>query len=670
MVTDKIKRFIPLITIILLSVIVVNGLFYHIRTADNKYAGSMLSLTPSHGQITITADWMEQNPATALVYGWEIRMNDGEEGRASDLQQTYIGQHGSFSHGSVSSSPYGQAVYRLTLHSPAQPSNPCLLLIPEIFCACRVLVNGTEVKTLGNPSPLDYRPYVKNILIPISEETAVIEIHAANFTHYYSGVTYPPVFGTMDVIQGLVAKQLILYGFLCFFTLGAALVSLAFWISHKRSWLSLIYGLMSLFFAIYISYPLTRWMGIRNIRFFYCLEDTAFYGMIACIIFITQLLTGNGFAKSRLHRCAAAAGIFFCILPLINSAVLFRLLPQWVNLYGNLVRIYKPLISLYLIAASLRGLMNRQNALLLFGGNLVFALGLLEDSLTSGAFEPITGLWQVEYTSFFVVIVFTILMVRHYRALSLAHEELTLHLEDEVASKTSHLTILLQERRQLLSSIAHDMKAPIAVIKAYIDLIHMEQEPLDEETAEYISIIEQKSASLAKQIKTLQVFNTENAQSCPTARMSYGDFLQMVYQETKPYADANGIYFHLQMQGCGGFVRVQTDRCLRAFENIVTNATEYTDPGGTITLDASASNGQAVISIKDTGCGIAPENLPRIFDYRFSTSMEADQEEMPRGIGLYFARNTFIEHNGSIRVESAPGVGTEFIVTLPLESEP
>lgn len=665
--TVKIKRCIPLITIILLSVTIVNGLFYHIRATDNKYSANMLSLTPDHGQITITTDWMDKNPATALVYGWEIRMEDGH---ASDFRQTYIGQHGSFARGSVSASPYGQAVYRLTLNSPAQPSNPCLLLLPEIFCACRISVNGTVVKTLGNPSYDGYLPYVKNVLIPISEETAVIEIHAANYTHYYSGVTYPPVFGTMDAIQGLAEKQLILYGFLCFFTLGAALVSLAFWISHKKSCLSLIYGLMSLCFAIYISYPLARWMGIRRIRFFYCLEDTAFYGMIVCIIFITQLLAGKGFAKSRLHRCAAAAGVFFCILPCLNSAVLFRLLPQWVSLYGNLVRVYKPLISLYLIAVSLQGLMSRKNALLLFCGNLVFALGLLEDSLTSGAFEPLTGLWQVEYTSFFIVLVFTVLMVRHYRALSLAHEELTRHLEDEVARKTSHLTILLQERRLLLSNIAHDMKAPIAVIKAYIDLIHMEQEPVDEETAGYISIIEQKSASLAKQIQTLQVFNTESAQSDPMVRLPYGDFLQMVYQETKPYADAAGIYFHLQLHGLSGFVHVQADRCLRAFENIIINAAEYTRPGGTITFDASASHGQAVISIKDTGCGIAPENLPRIFDYRFSTSPETEQEEMPRGIGLYFARNTFIEHNGSIRVESAQGLGTEFIITLPLQEGP
>ena len=87
---------------------------------------------------------------------------------------------------------------------------------------------------------------------------------------------------------------------------------------------------------------------------------------------------------------------------------------------------------------------------------------------------------------------------------------------------------------------------------------------------------------------------------------------------------------------------------------------------GTIAISAEYGDETAAITVSDTGKGIAPEYIDRIFDYRFSTK----QQEGIRGIGLYFTKMTLEEFSGSIAVTSAPGQGTVFTVTLDVVQGP
>lgn len=670
---QQIKKYILPALIILISIFAVNVVFSFTERYDNKYSADQPG--SDGGVLRLDEPWMASHPITPLVQGWEWRIaassRSNSEGQtagrlafAASLprSKTFIGQHGSFAGADLKNSPYGLASYYLSLSTPEQ-SEPYLLLLPEVFSACEVRVNGQPVRTLGSIDSERYQPFIKNILVSIPAGEAELMITAANYTHYYSGVTYPPLFGSMDAVESLVTHQLILYGFLCFFTLGAAIISLTVWVTHKEKYLYLLYGLMSVCFAVYISYPLTRFVGIRQVRFFYALEDISFYGMILCIVLTTQLLTGV--MRGKLHQAAAAISLFFCILPGLTSFILAPMIPQWVNVSGHMIHCYKLAVSLYLIVTAWRGVFRPRHSLWLLCANSVFAMGILRDCRTAGLFEPIRGLWQTEYTSFLMILIFMALVIRHYRLLVLENNRLTLHLEDAVEKKTAHLTVLLNERRQLLSSIAHDMKAPIAVIRAYIELIRAGGVQIDEATDEYISIIGRKSSSLADQINTLQAFHEDDLQTGPPSICLLSDFLKAVSDEAGMYAEANGIYFHMELSKSPVFIRIQPPRLLRAMENIILNATESTPSGGNITLRGGADGEKAVITIRDSGCGIQPDDLPHIFDYQFSGKSEEEKTGAVRGLGLYFARNTILEQGGTIQVWSEPGLGTEFTITLP-----
>lgn len=238
---------------------------------------------------------------------------------------------------------------------------------------------------------------------------------------------------------------------------------------------------------------------------------------------------------------------------------------------------YKLAVSLYLMFMAVRGQLKYRKSYWLLWANTIFAMGLLRDYLTAGLFEPVRGLWQTEYTSFLLILIFMGMVNRHY-----------------------HLLV------------------------------------------------------------------AENSLSEPPSHVSLTDFLQAVEAETSLYAEAKGIYFQMELPKTAAFLRIQQSRLLRAMENIILNNTEYTSCQGAITVAGHISGCQAVISIKDTGCGIPARDLPHIFEYQFYGKSEEEKQGAVRGLGLYFARNAVMEADGTIHVKSEPGRGSEFTVTLPL----
>lgn len=361
-----------------------------------------------------------------------------------------------------------------------------------------------------------------------------------------------------------------------------------------------------------------------------------------------------------------AVCLFFCLLPGITSFLLVPFIPQWVTVSGYMIQLYKLTVSFYLFFMAVRWSLSSRQAFWLLTANSVFAAGIFRDYLTAELYEPIYGLWQTEYTAFFLVLIFMVMVISQYHLLVVENTRLTCHLKDEIDKKTGYLTVLLNERRQLLSSIAHDMKAPIAVIQAYIDLIHTGNVQIDDATDEYISMISRKSSALAEQIATLQTFQEDASETEPPEKCSLAEFLREVRNETEMYAEAKGICFHSEIPECTASLLVQRSRLLHAMENIILNATEYTPYEGVITLSCRLAGDQAVITIRDTGCGITADDLPHIFEFQFSGKSESEKNGIVRGVGLYFARAAVLEHGGTVQVQSEPGHGTEFTVTLPI----
>jgi signal transduction histidine kinase len=112
-------------------------------------------------------------------------------------------------------------------------------------------------------------------------------------------------------------------------------------------------------------------------------------------------------------------------------------------------------------------------------------------------------------------------------------------------------------------------------------------------------------------------------------------------------------------------VRADQSRILQVFSNLLGNALKFTAPGGTVDVRASFADGKVWFSVTDTGRGIAPEHLPRVFD-RFWQLTRQDRTGM--GLGLAIAKWIVESHGGEIAVQSSPGRGSTFIFRLPVQS--
>jgi signal transduction histidine kinase len=113
-------------------------------------------------------------------------------------------------------------------------------------------------------------------------------------------------------------------------------------------------------------------------------------------------------------------------------------------------------------------------------------------------------------------------------------------------------------------------------------------------------------------------------------------------------------------------VAVDPERIGQALGNLLNNAVTYTPAGGKVSLSTSAADGRVELVVSDTGVGIPPEYLPRLFD-RF-LRIPGQSDESGTGLGLAIVKEIVAAHNGEIAVESEPGHGTTIRITLPAAS--
>ncbi|XFA72050.1 ATP-binding protein [Thermosynechococcaceae cyanobacterium Okahandja] len=104
----------------------------------------------------------------------------------------------------------------------------------------------------------------------------------------------------------------------------------------------------------------------------------------------------------------------------------------------------------------------------------------------------------------------------------------------------------------------------------------------------------------------------------------------------------------------------------RLFTNLLTNALKYTPSGGTVIVSAQRLDNGALVTIQDTGIGIAPEDLPYIFDRFWRSDQSRSQYKDGSGLGLAIAKTIAQRHQGDITVQSKLGQGSSFYVKLPL----
>lgn len=150
-------------------------------------------------------------------------------------------------------------------------------------------------------------------------------------------------------------------------------------------------------------------------------------------------------------------------------------------------------------------------------------------------------------------------------------------------------------------------------------------------------------------------------------RVDLATLLKDVVDSLRSLAEDKGLKIHDLVPDDGLTLMGDSDSLIRLFVNLVGNAIKYTEQGS-ITISARSQDGERlIVTISDTGAGIAPEHLPHIFD-RFYRVDESRSGEDGTGLGLAIVRSIAQAHGGTVAVDSTVGKGSTFIVRLPAAS--
>ncbi|SJQ36886.1 Alkaline phosphatase synthesis sensor protein phoR [Clostridioides difficile] len=638
---------------------------------DNKYTYKFIRA--SNGILTIDNDTFTKGKLVFLIDDWEFynhkifKPNDFTE---QDIKPEYvfIGQYPDFSMRKGTQSPYGNATYRMRIKNEGKDKLLSLEL-PEIFSASEVWINGEMVSKLGDVGTEKYRPKIKNSVVSfIAKKNTEIIINVSNFSHYYSGLYYPPALGETKDISNMMFYRLLFYSIICFTTFAIAIFSLSVWFLSNKSKIYLYFGCMCVFFAIHVSYPFVHLLGLPLVSFTYAVEDLSYFMVVLCIICINGSI--SKIEENKVYRfLILPLGITMSIISIVIPIILLPYDMYFVNIYGKLIDIYKYIVFIYILMSSLVSIYKKTcsehiSSYILVSVNTVFGISILFDAVTSNRFEPIFTGWQTEYCGFVIVILFSVMMINRNRIIIKENEKLTRNLEHEVEVRTNELTTLLNERKRFLADVAHDLKASVSAIQAFIDLIKVGNIHVDEETRTYLYAINQKSNEVQNRVRSLQEFTSQDKSIGISEKICLNNFIKEIYENNLPDTQACGVNFETYVLEKKIYAKINKEMLTRAFENLIYNALTFTPFDGKIILSMDKEDGFAIIKISDNGKGIPPENIPKVFD-RFFTERD-NNEPKGQGLGLYIVKSIIREHGGEIFVDSELGKGTVFTIKLSL----
>ena len=229
-------------------------------------------------------------------------------------------------------------------------------------------------------------------------------------------------------------------------------------------------------------------------------------------------------------------------------------------------------------------------------------------------------------------------------------------------------------RRDFVANVSHELKTPIASIKGFVETLldGAGDDPADQRR--FLSIIARQADRLASIIEDLlalsRIEQSEGTGNLPRESVLIADLLSAVTVDCLPRAGDRSIQLDVS---CDPHLEAEVNAPLleQALINLVDNAIKYSDPGRTVWItvgvetEATGRGPAVVITVRDEGCGIEAEHLPRLFERFYRVDKARSRKVGGTGLGLSIVKHIVQAHGGTVAVESEPGVGSTFTIRMP-----
>jgi signal transduction histidine kinase len=228
---------------------------------------------------------------------------------------------------------------------------------------------------------------------------------------------------------------------------------------------------------------------------------------------------------------------------------------------------------------------------------------------------------------------------------------------------SAELEDLERSRRDLVANVSHELKTPIAAIRAHLENLADGVEEADPKTLEVMLSQTERLTRLVDQLLDLSRLESGEV---PFHRevVAVAPLVERVISEITIGRAISDVSLEADVRDDVA-AEADPERIHQVLFNLVDNAVRFTPPGGEITITARQHDGRVQVRVADTGVGIAAEHLPRVFERFYRVDASRSRDDGGTGIGLAIARSIVEGHGGRIVAESDPGHGSTFTFDLP-----
>ena len=258
-------------------------------------------------------------------------------------------------------------------------------------------------------------------------------------------------------------------------------------------------------------------------------------------------------------------------------------------------------------------------------------------------------------------------MRRQIQEQQLALEQYARSLEEQVQQRTLELVKANAAKDEFLSMASHELKTPLASLKAMTQVMHRQHERMNSPLTP--SLMNMERSILRMEVLVNDLLDTSLIETgmfalhCTPCDLT--SLCRHVYDE---YGMITNIALTLEIPSEPVIVDVDVNRMSQVIINLLSNAHKYSPKGAPILFTLHATDKEGIITVRDQGVGIPQEELPHLFERFFRVpSIEVQTgSSVGLGLGLYISRMIIERHGGHIHAESTPGQGSSFFVSLPL----
>ena len=225
------------------------------------------------------------------------------------------------------------------------------------------------------------------------------------------------------------------------------------------------------------------------------------------------------------------------------------------------------------------------------------------------------------------------------------------------------LNTAFSAQRQFTGNAAHELRTPLALMQAQLELFSAEHPDMRPETAEFLALLREQTERLIQMTRTLLEMSNLR-QVARNERIQLAPMIEEIFTDLAPLSDKRGVT--LTAEGNG--IMTGSDALIyRLIFNLTENAVKYNRQGGSVRVSVTQTPGKLLLRVSDTGCGIPKEYQCSIFQPFFRVDKSRSREYGGAGLGLSLVWEIADLHGGSVWVEESSDKGTTIAVELPIQ---